>query len=68
MLTLRHSPSSPFVRKIRIGASVLGLDQRDPDRTCRHHEPRRQRAAAFPGRILSAKGTWLISAMHHKVK
>ena len=26
MLTLRHSPSSPFVRKIRIGASVLGLD------------------------------------------
>jgi glutathione S-transferase len=27
MLTLRHSPSSPFVRKIRIGASVLGLDR-----------------------------------------
>jgi hypothetical protein len=26
MLTLGHSPSSPFVRKIRIGASVLGLD------------------------------------------
>ena len=26
MLTLRHSPSSPFVRKIRIAASVLGLD------------------------------------------
>src|SRR6478752_8971955 len=26
MLTLRHSPSSPFVRKIKIGASVLGLD------------------------------------------
>src|SRR3979490_3153884 len=26
MLPLRHSPSSPFVRKIRIGASVLGLD------------------------------------------
>src|SRR3954468_17249616 len=26
MLTLRHSPSSPFVRKIRIGAGVLGLD------------------------------------------
>ena len=25
MLTLRHSPSSPFVRKIRIGASVLGV-------------------------------------------
>jgi glutathione S-transferase len=27
MLTLRHSPSSPFVRKIRIAASVLGLDR-----------------------------------------
>lgn len=27
MLTLRNSPSSPFVRKIRIAASVLGLDR-----------------------------------------
>jgi glutathione S-transferase len=27
MLTLRHSPSSPFVRKIRIAASVLGLER-----------------------------------------
>lgn len=27
MLTLRSSPSSPFVRKIRIAAGVLGLDQ-----------------------------------------
>ena len=27
MLTLRSSPSSPFVRKIRIAASVLGLDR-----------------------------------------
>ena len=27
MLTLRHSPASPFVRKIRIAASVLGLDR-----------------------------------------
>ncbi len=27
MLTLRYSPSSPFVRKIRIAASVLGLDR-----------------------------------------
>jgi glutathione S-transferase len=26
MLTLRSSPSSPFVRKVRIAASVLGLD------------------------------------------
>src|SRR5262249_53249300 len=26
MLTLRSSPASPFGRKIRIGASVLGLD------------------------------------------
>src|ERR1700754_5047420 len=26
MLTLRHSPSPPFVRKVRISASVLGLD------------------------------------------
>ena len=26
MLTLRTSPSSPFGRKVRIGASVLGLD------------------------------------------
>ena len=27
MLTLRFSPSSPFVRKIRIAASVLGLEK-----------------------------------------
>jgi glutathione S-transferase len=27
MLTLRHSPSSPFVRKIRIAAAMLGLDR-----------------------------------------
>jgi glutathione S-transferase len=27
MLTLRHSPSSPFVRKVRIAASLLGLDR-----------------------------------------
>jgi glutathione S-transferase len=27
MLTLRHSPSSPFVRKIRIAAAVLGLER-----------------------------------------
>jgi glutathione S-transferase len=27
MLTLRHSPSSPFVRKVTIAASVLGLDR-----------------------------------------
>jgi glutathione S-transferase len=27
MLTLRFSPASPFVRKVRIAASVLGLDQ-----------------------------------------
>jgi glutathione S-transferase len=26
MMILRSSPSSPFVRKVRIGASVLGLD------------------------------------------
>src|SRR5437773_2992676 len=26
MLTLRSSPSSPFVRKVRIAASVLGLE------------------------------------------
>jgi len=27
MLILRHSPSSPFVRKVRIAASLLGLDR-----------------------------------------
>jgi glutathione S-transferase len=27
VLTLRNSPSSPFVRKVRIAASVLGLDR-----------------------------------------
>ena len=27
MLTLRSSPSSPFVRKIRIAANVLGLER-----------------------------------------
>jgi glutathione S-transferase len=26
MLTLRHSPSSPFVRKVRVAASLLGLE------------------------------------------
>src|SRR5436853_4234643 len=26
MLTLRHSPASPFVRKVRIAASLLGLE------------------------------------------
>src|SRR6185436_17610074 len=28
MLTLRHSPSSPFVRKVRIAASLLGLESK----------------------------------------
>ena len=27
MLTLRHSPASPFVRKVRIAASLLGVDR-----------------------------------------
>ncbi len=27
MLILRHSPSSPFVRKVRIAANILGLDR-----------------------------------------
>jgi glutathione S-transferase len=27
MLTLRHSPASPFVRKVRIAASLLGLER-----------------------------------------
>jgi glutathione S-transferase len=27
MLTLRHSPASPFVRKVRIAASILGLER-----------------------------------------
>jgi glutathione S-transferase len=27
VLTLRSSPTSPFVRKVRIAASVLGLDR-----------------------------------------
>jgi glutathione S-transferase len=27
MLTLRHSPASPFVRKVRIAAAVLGLER-----------------------------------------
>ena len=27
MLTLRHSPASPFVRKVRIAAALLGLDR-----------------------------------------
>jgi glutathione S-transferase len=27
MLTLRHSPASPFVRKIRIAAAILGLER-----------------------------------------
>jgi glutathione S-transferase len=26
MMILRFSPSSPFVRKVRIGAALLGLD------------------------------------------
>jgi glutathione S-transferase len=48
MLTLRHSPSSPFVRKVRIAASVLGLDGEiaidradtmSPDDTIRQQNP-----------------------------
>ena len=48
MLTLRYSPSSPFVRKVRIAASVLGLDGEiaidradtmDPDDTIRRQNP-----------------------------
>jgi len=27
MLTLRHSPASPFVRKVRIAAAVLGIER-----------------------------------------
>jgi glutathione S-transferase len=27
MLTLRSSPASPFVRKVRIAAALLGLDR-----------------------------------------
>jgi glutathione S-transferase len=48
MLTLRSSPSSPFVRKIRIAASMLGLDREiateraetgDPGDTIRQQNP-----------------------------
>ncbi len=48
MLTLRYSPSSPFVRKVRIAASVLGLDGEiaidradtmSPDDTIRQQNP-----------------------------
>ena len=38
MLILRSSPASPFVRKIRIAASVLGLDRRHQARARRHHQ------------------------------
>jgi glutathione S-transferase len=48
MLILRSSPASPFVRKVRIAASVLGLDQEikaeraetgDPSDTLRQQNP-----------------------------
>ncbi len=48
MMILRSSPSSPFVRKVRIGMSVLGLDDRievravdlnDPADTIRAQNP-----------------------------
>jgi glutathione S-transferase len=48
MLTLRSSPSSPFVRKVRIAASVLGLDDQirteraetgDPNDSLRQQNP-----------------------------
>jgi glutathione S-transferase len=48
MLTLRSSPASPFVRKVRIAASVLGLDRDiaveaadtvDPTDTVRQQNP-----------------------------
>jgi glutathione S-transferase len=48
MLTLRSSPASPFGRKIRIGADVLGLDREiaiepadpaDPNDTVRQQNP-----------------------------
>jgi glutathione S-transferase len=48
MLTLRHSPASPFVRKVRIAASLLGLegeiktenaDTTDPGDSVRRQNP-----------------------------
>src|SRR5262245_66315707 len=48
MLTLRSSPASPFVRKVAIAASVLGLDREiaveladtvDPKDTVRQQNP-----------------------------
>ncbi len=45
MLTLRSSPSSPFVRKVRIAASVLGLEPEialEPADTMNASDPVRQ--------------------------
>src|SRR5579863_7052673 len=48
MMILRFSPSSPFVRKVRIGAALLGLDKEitstradttDPSDTLRKMNP-----------------------------
>ena len=48
MMILRFSPSSPFVRKVRIGAALLGLDKEitseradttDPNDTVRRMNP-----------------------------
>ncbi len=63
MMILRSSPSSPFVRKTRIGASVLGLaakidvretDLNDPDDSIRTENP----LGKIPALITEDGTTW----------
>lgn len=63
MMILRSSPSSPFVRKVRIGAAVLGLadridvrdaDLNDPADTIRHQNP----LGKIPALVLEDGTTW----------
>ena len=50
MLTLRTSPASPFGRKVRIAAALLGLEARIADRRRRHQRSRQFAAPAESAR------------------
>ena len=66
MLTLRSSPSSPFVRKVRIAASVLGLEPEialEPADTMNASDPvRRQNPLGKIPALLLEDGTVLFDS------
>ncbi len=50
MMILRSSPASPFVRKVRIAAAILGLESEITHRECRYIEPGRHHSSAESAR------------------